>query len=98
MEEQINKLNDVLQARVRYVRKWNCVKCEIDSPSEEQPNQTSFTVTWYEYQGEPENCAFFESKTYPIKFLNETILEQMKKLKKDIPPNEFNIFKEICCG
>jgi hypothetical protein len=91
MEEQINKLNDVLQARVRYVRKWNCVKVE-------QPNRTSFTVTWYEYQGEPENSAFFESKMYPIKFLNEVILEQMKKLKKDIPANEYNIFKEMCCG
>lgn len=91
MEEQFERLNAILQARVRYVRKWNAVDVI-------RPNKTTFIIKWHEYMGEPDSSAFFESKEYPIKFLSEQINEHAKKLKKDIPPNEFKILQELCCG
>ena len=91
MEEQFEKLNAILQARVRYVRKWNAVDIL-------RPKKTSFIIKWYGYMGDPDNSAYFESKEYPIKFIEEQIKEHARKLKKDIPSNEYKILKKLICG
>ena len=87
MEEKLKRLDDILQARVRYVHKWNAVTLDI--------NGTTFTVKWHCHVDDPLNSALFMSTTYPKEYVDIYIKEQLKKLKRDIPVNELAILKEL---
>lgn len=86
-DQQFVKLNNILQARVRYVHSWNAVSLTF--------NKSTFTIRWHEYQGDPENTNFFQETTYPVSMVPKITSDQAKKLKKDIPETERMILKDV---
>ena len=89
MKEKIEILDDILQTRIRYLYKWNCVKIS-------KHNKRNFSVKWYGYYMEdPDNFGLFQETTYPMKEIDDIINDQKRKLKKDIPGNEKEVLKTI---
>lgn len=87
MINKLELLNNILQARVRYVRKWKSV-------SVSQDNDT-ITIKWYCSYDDPLNTSLFQSITYPSVSLSTAISDQKRKLKRDVPQQELEILKSL---
>lgn len=82
-EEKIQLLQDALCARLRYMKRWNNVKLDVE--------ESSVSITWYDN----DNKNSFEQITYPSSTLSEVIRKQKAKLLRDIPANELAIYKDV---
>jgi len=87
MNDKLQLLDGILNIRLKYVRSWGQVAVG-------KVNDT-FTIEWSQYQGDPENTAFFQSTAYPSEMIDKVIKEQKAKLKRDIPEYERELLKSI---
>lgn len=82
-EEKLQELNDVVHARLRYIKRWNSVGVDVFAGD--------ISITWYN-EG---NKEMFEKITYPSSILSDVIRKQKNKLLRDIPANELSILKDV---
>lgn len=91
MNDKLEVLNNILQARLRYVRSWG----KAAARHENNLNGDNLVIVWSEYRGDSGNPAFFQATTYPIKMIDKIIKDQTAKLKRDLPEHERELLKSI---
>lgn len=81
--EKLLALHDVLQTRLRYMKRWDGYDVSMEGDE--------ISITWLS----KDNPVIFEKITYPASTLSDVIRKQKAKLLRDIPANELNVYKEV---
>ena len=90
MENKLEYLRIILRTRLRYVEKWNSVSATIEK---DYGDKEVVNITWFN-QGEPNS---FERIIYPIDRITNAIQAQERKLLRDMPDCEKEVYKKVLC-
>jgi len=86
LNEKFAMLKDVVTARLRFMSRWNNVSVVVDPHGD-------IAITWYDGS----NDGLFERIIYPMKSLDSAIKTQKRKLLRDIPGAEKEVYREVLC-
>jgi hypothetical protein len=86
LNAKLRLLEDILATRLRYITRWDNVRVDLNRDND-------VVITWFNES----NADLFERIIYPIKSIDSAIKTQKRKLLRDIPDNEKEVYREALC-
>ena len=84
-EVKLVALRNILNTRLRYIFRWNAVDAVV--------RDNEIFITWFD----KDVGDVFERVVYPVKMIDSAIKTQKRKLLRDIPDCEKEVYKDVLC-